>query len=195
MSGARSLRRNHWLFCLAAVLFAGSVGLWQTEAILDFRRPTVDQHLAPGERVIVDGVGYRLSGFTHATDLPMTPSQRGLDPDDDDLVSAIGGAELVLVVLNVELLDPNRDPKTLFCDVTLRDPAGRAWRTDGTVDYQVAKPEAVTCTGSLDSGPRVGVPFDVGLVYQVPAEVADQLTVRLRLSGGQQNRLLELIPR
>jgi hypothetical protein len=187
--------RDRWLLCLLAVVFAGSVGLWQTQAILQFRRPAVDLSVAPGERAEVEGVAYGLSGFTHAPDLPIAPSLQDAGDDSDDLVTAIGGAELVLVVLTVELRDPARDPKTVFCDVTLHDPAGRTWRTDSTVDYKVDKPAAVSCTGSLEGKPRVGVPFEVGLVFQVPAAVADQVTVRLRLSGGQQRQVLELRPR
>ena len=33
---------------------------------------------------------------------------------------------------------------------------------------------------------RWGCPFDVGAVFQVPADVVDQVSVRLRLSGGQE---------
>lgn len=195
MSVARTPGRwAPWLRCLVAVLFAAAVGLWQTQAILDFRRPGVDESLGPGQVAVIEGVSYGLSRFTHAPDLPIAPSLRDL-ADDGDLVSAIGGAELVLVVIGVELLDPGRDPRTVYCEATLRDPSGRSWRTDGSVDYRVAKPEAVSCTGSVDSKTRVGVPFEVGMVFQVPADVADQVTVRLRLSGGQQQRVLELRPR
>ena len=194
-TGGRSRRRNRWLLCLAAVLFATLVGLGQAHAILEFRRPGVDLVVAPGERVVVEGVGYRLRSLTHAADLPLTPTLHDLSDHDADLVSAVGGAELVLVVLTVDRVDPARDPNTLFCEVTLRDPAGRSWRSDGTVDYRVAKPEAVSCTGTAASPAKVGVPFDVGTVFQVPADVADQITVRLRLSGGQQRQVLELLPR
>jgi hypothetical protein len=188
-------RRRRWLLCLGVVVFAALVGLGQAHAILQFRRPGVDEIVAPGQRAVVDGANYRLSGFTHAADLPLTPALRDPGDDDDDLVSALGGAELVLVVVTVELGDPDRDPRTLFCDLTLRDPVGRSWRTDGTVDYRVARPEAVSCTGTPESPPRVGVPFDVGAVFQVPADVADQVTVRLRLSGGERGQVLELRPR
>lgn len=194
MTARRRRTVTRWLLCLAAVGFAGLVGLWQAQAISDFRRPAVDQSLGPGETAVVEGVSYRLGRFVHSPDLPIAPALR--DPSDDgDLVSATGGAELVLVVLSVERRDADRDPKTVFCDVTLRDPAGRTWRTDGTVDYRVDKPAAVSCTGPVNGTPKVGVPFEVGLVFQVPAAVADQLTVRLRLSGGQERRVLELRPR
>ena len=42
---------------------------------------------------------------------------------------------------------------------------------------------------------KVGVPFEVGTVFQVPADVVDDVTVRVRLSGGQGRSLLELRPR
>ena len=195
MTARRRRTLTRWLLCLAAVVFASLVGLWQAQAIWDFRRPAVDQSVGPGETAVEEGVSYRLARFAHAPDLPTAPSQGDPSDDSDDLVSALGGAELVLVVLSVERRDPARDPKSVFCDVTLRDPAGRTWRTDGTVDYRVDKPAAVSCTGPVNRTPKVGVPFEVGLVFQVPAAVADQLTVRLRLSGGQERRVLELRPR
>ena len=133
MTARRRRTLTRWLLCLAAVVFASLVGLWQAQAIWDFRRPAVDQSVGPGETAVEEGVSYRLARFAHAPDLPTAPSQGDPSDDSDDLVSALGGAELVLVVLSVERRDPARDPKTVFCDVTLRDPAGHTWRTDGTV--------------------------------------------------------------
>ena len=65
-----------WLRCLVAVLFAAAVGLWQTQAILDFRRPGVDESLGPGQVAVIEGVSYSMSRFTHAPDLPIAPSLR-----------------------------------------------------------------------------------------------------------------------
>jgi hypothetical protein len=76
----------------------------------------------------------------------------------------------------------------------LQDAAGRVWRTDGTVEYLVARPEAPTCSGSWEHPAELGVPFDVGLVYQVPADVTDEVRVRARLSGGAKRHLLEFRP-
>ena len=39
------------------------------------------------------------------------------------------------------------------------------------------------------------MPFEVGTVFQVPGDVVDDVTVRVRLSGGQDRSLLELRPR
>jgi len=186
-------RRRWWLLCLAGLVFATSVGLWQSRSIQQFRRPEVGQVLRTGERAVFDGVAYQLKAFTHAPELPIKPELRDLR--DADVVRALSGAELVQVVLTVERIDPGRRPDTVFCDLTLEDPSGRVWRSDSSVEYDVDGPEASTCGGVEESGPRVGRPFDVGQVFQVPADGVDRVTGRLRLSGGQGRLLLELQPR
>jgi hypothetical protein len=188
-----SRRVTWWILALAAVLFAAAVGTWQAQAILRFRQPTVDHSLVGRERVVVEGVAYRLTGFHHGADLPLRSDMR--DIRDSDVVSALAGAELVQVVLTVEIEDAARRPDSVFCDLTLEDHAGRSWRSDGTVGYEVAGPEASSCTGAYEKPPKAGVPFEVGTVFQVPADVVDDVTVRVRLSGGQGRYLLELRPR
>jgi len=186
-------RLTWWILCLAAVVFVAAVGTWQAQAILRFRQPTVDHTLVGQERVVVEGVAYQLTGFHHGADLPIRPDMR--DIRDSDVVSALAGAELVQVILTVELVDVARSPDSVFCDITLEDPAGRSWRSDGTVGYEVASPATSSCTGVYEKTSQVGVPFEVGTVFQVPADVVDDVTVRVRLSGGQDRSLLELRPR
>ena len=127
-----------WILCLAAVVFVAAVGTWQAQAIQRFRQPTVDHTLVDQERVVVEGVAYQLTGFHHGADLPIRADMR--DIRDSDVVSALAGAELVQVILTVELVDGTRSPDSVFCDITLEDPAGRSWRSDGTVGYEVARP-------------------------------------------------------
>ena len=193
MSSPSSPRVTWWILCLAAVVFAAGVGTWQAQAILRFRQPTVDYTLGDQERVVVEGVAYQLTGFHHGADLPIRPDLRDLR--DSDVVRAMAGAELVQVVLTVEIEDAARPPDSVFCDVTLEDSSGRSWRSDGTAGYEVAGPEASSCTGGYEKTPTVGVPFQVGAVFQVPVDAVDDVTVRVRLSGGQGRHLLELRPR
>ncbi len=183
-----------WTICLASLAFAAGVGTWQADAILHFRRPAVDQSLALGERVVIEGVGYGFTGFRSGAELPLDPALRH-GADDEDVVAALPGAELVQVLLTVEIEDPGRDPQSIYCDPTLVDPAGRTWRTDSDVGYRVAGPEAITCTGDPERRPEVGVPYEVGVVFEVPADAVPGIRVRVRLSGGQDQHLLELRPR
>jgi hypothetical protein len=188
-----SRRRTWWLLGLAAVLFATGVGLGQTRAVLEFRRPDVTESLTLGERTVVDGVAYRLTRFTAAPQLPLRPDLRSIR--DRAEVSALPGAELVQVILTVERVDPGRNPDTLFCDLSLQDSAGRRWSADGTVGYEVAGPAAITCGGAdPEKPPAVGVPFEMGQVFQLPADAVDDVTVRVQLSGGRGRYLLELHP-
>lgn len=196
MTGSRvtgSRRRQGVVaLCLAAVLFAVGVGLAQTESILQFRRPSVDQSLGPNEAAVVEGVSYRLTRFDHGADLPLKPSLR--QPQATTVVEALPGAELVLVVLSVEIEDPGRAAETVFCDLSLTDRTGRTWRGDGTIGYQVDAPENGSCSGG-EPAPRPGQPYDVATVFQLPAGSVDDVTVRARLSGGRVPWLLELRPR
>ena len=192
-TAASNRRVTWWILCLAAVVFAAAVGTWQAQAILRFRQPTVDHTLVGEERIVLEGVAYRLTGFHHGADLPIRSDMR--DIRDSDVVSALAGAELVQVVLTVELVDVARPSDTVFCDITVEDSAGRSWRSDSTVGYEVAGPGTSSCTGAYEKEPKVGVPFQVGTVFQVPADVVDDVTVRVRLSGGQGRYLLELRPR
>jgi hypothetical protein len=191
--GSRRQVRRWAGLCAAAILFTIAVGLWQAQAIQRFRHPPVDRTLTIGERAVVDGVAYQLTSLTHATELPVREISKVTRPSG--VVSALAGAELVLVVLTVEVVDPARDPETVYCEVTLQDAGRRSWRTDGTVEHVVAKPEAPTCSGSWEQPARLGTPFEVGLVYQVPADVTDELRVMARLSGGEGRYLLEFRPR
>lgn len=177
---------------LSAVLLVVGVGLAQTEAILGFRRPSVDQSIALTESARVEGVRYRLTTFDHAAQLPLKPSLRA--SEGRSTVAALPGAELVLVVLSVEIEDPARQPDTVFCDLSLVDGTGRTWRGDGTIGYRVDAPENGSCSGG-EPAPRPGQPYDVATVFQLPADAVDDVTVRARLSGGQTRSLLELRPR
>ncbi len=192
MTAPSRRRQGLAALCLAAVLFAVGVGLAQTESILRFRRPSVDQSVGPTGSALVDGVRYRLTGFDHGARLPLKPSLRG--SDGVDTVAALPGAELVLVVLSVEIEDPGRKPDTVLCDLSLTDGGGRTWRSDGTLGYRVDAPENGSCAGG-DPVPRPGQPYDVATVFQLPADAVDDVTVRVRLSGGSQRWLLELRPR
>jgi len=186
-------RRLGWAaLCASAILLTLGVGLDQTYAIRQFRDPPVTATLTTGERQEVDGVAYQLTSLTHARALPAAEGSRDRYPGG--MVSAMAGAELVLVVLTVELLDPARDPEMVFCTVTLADSAGRTWTTDGTVDYLVARPSNVSCTGGTKEPAKLGEPFEVGWVYQVPADVVGDLRVRARLSGGEGTYQLEFHP-
>lgn len=186
-------RARSWrLLCAAALLFTLGVGLWQATPIQRFRNPTVDQTLTTGQPVTIEGVIYRLTSLSHAPQLPVTAVVKESYPGG--VVRALPGAEFVQVVLTLERIDPARDPEYIFCDVTLTDGQGRSWTTDGTVDYVVEGPEAVTCRGGGEEPPPLGTPYDVGKVYQVPADVAGDLRVRVRLSGGLDQHLLELRP-
>jgi hypothetical protein len=187
-------RRQGWAaLCASAILFTLGVGLDQSQAIRQFRDPPVTATLTTGERQVVDGVAYQLTSLIHARALPADEGSRDRYPGG--MVSAMAGAELVLVVLTVERLDPARDPEMVFCTVTLEDSAGRRWVTDGTVDYVVARPPSVSCIGNTEDSPKLGEPFEVGWVYQVPADVVGDLRVRARLSGGDGTHLLEFDPR
>lgn len=190
-SGRR--RRAAWAaLCAASILFTLGVGLDQTQAIQQFRDPPVIATLSIGERQVVDGVAYQLTSFTHAPALPADEGSRENYPGG--MVRAIPGAELVLVVLTVERLDPARDPEMVFCTVTLADAAGRSWTTDGTVEYAVARPPGISCRGGSDEPAKLAEPFEVGWVFQVPADVVGDLRVRARLSGGGGTYQLELRP-
>ncbi|GAA3710455.1 hypothetical protein GCM10022204_31100 [Microlunatus aurantiacus] len=193
MTGNDTRRRNGLVaLCLAAVLFAAGIGLGQTQAILQFRRPSVDQSLGPAESALVEGVRYRLSTFDHGARLPLKRSLR--DPESGTVVEALPGAELVLVVLSVEIVTSGRLASTVFCDLSLTDESGRTWRGDGTIGYRVEAPENGSCSGG-DPPPQPGQPYDVATVFQLPADAVDHVTVRARLSGGQVPWLLELRPR
>ena len=111
---------------------------------------------------MVEGVAYRLTGFHHGARLPISPDMR--DIRDSDVVGALAGAELVQVVLTVELVDAARPPDSVFCDITLEDPAGRSWHSHGTVGYEVSGPATSSCTGVYQKTSKVGVPFEVGTV-------------------------------
>lgn len=187
----RRRRQGLLALSLSAVLLVVGVGLDQTEAILGFRRPSVDQSVAPTESALVEGVRYRLTRFDHAAALPLKPSLRA---SGSSTVAALPGAELVLVVLSVQIEDAGRKPDTIFCDLSLVDGTGRTWRGDGTIGYQVDAPENGSCSGG-DPAPRPGQPYDVATVFQLPADAVDDVTVRARLSGGQTRSLLELRPR
>jgi hypothetical protein len=189
---ARRRRRHGWAaLCAAASLFTLGVGLDQTQAIIQFRDPPVVASLAAGERRVVDGVAYRLTAFRHAPALPAAASSRDTYPGG---VRAMAGAELVLVVVTVERLDPGRDPTMVFCTVTLDDAAGRSWTTDGTVEYAVARPLNTPCNGGTEAPAPLGEPFEVSWVFQVPAEVVAGVRVRARLSGGAGTYQLEFRP-
>ena len=58
---------------------------------------------------------------------------------------------------------------------------GRRWTTSD-LSYKVKLPAAPTCSGSSDNKAAVRVPFQVGALFVVPADAADRLTFRLRLS-------------
>jgi hypothetical protein len=160
----------------------------------EFRRGDLaDADLAG--RSVVENVTHGkhlLTRFDHGTELPLKPSLR--QPQGTTVVGALPGAELVLVVLSVEIEDPGRAAETVFCDLSLTDRSGRTWRGDGTIGYQVDAPENGSCSGG-DPAPRPGQPYDVATVFQLPADAVDDVTVRARLSGGQVPWLLELRPR
>lgn len=178
--------RRAWVVALvAAALLMTGVGLQQSRAVRQFRDPPVTTVLELGQRQEVDGVAYQLTSFTHAAGLPARPSARDRYPGG--LVTALTGAELVLVVLTLERVDPARDPAMVFCDVTLADGLGRSWTTEaGLAAYDVDQPAAVTCSGLVEDDERPGLrqPYQVGFVFQVPTDAVDSLVVRARLSGG-----------
>lgn len=181
------------IWCVVAVVVTLGVGFQHSQSIQRFRDPATVATVAIGQPQLVDGATYELASFTHAPALPGRPGPG--DDSPDPLVDAMTGAELVQVVLTVERIELARDPATMFCTVTVADDAGRSWTADLSVGYEVAGPEAVTCTGGLDEPARVGEPFDVAFVFQVPADAADRLVVKARLTGGVGTHLVEFRPR
>lgn len=190
------MRRRAWVVALvAAVLLMIGVGAQQSTAIRQFRNPPVTAVSQLNERQQLDGVGYRLASVTHAAALPARSIAADRYPGG--MVPAVAGAELVLVVLAVDRVDPARDPEMVFCDVTVVDERGRSWSAgsfDG--DYDLEGPAEVTCSGGIDGQtPPLHQPYEVGFVFQVPADAVDSLVVRARLSGGPAGTLLlELRP-
>lgn len=191
------MRTRAWVLALvAAVLLMVGGGVHQSKAIRQFRNPPVTAVVGPNERVELDGVAYQLTSFTHAAALPARKVTA--TPYPGGLVPALRGAELVLVVLTVERVDPARDPEMVFCDVMLVDDRGRSWSAGNfDADYDLERPAEVTCSGGIDGErPPLHHPYEVGFAFQVPADVVDSLVVRTRLSGGPAGTLLlELRPR
>ena len=74
--------------------------------------------------------------------------------------------------------------------MTVNDADGRRWTTSD-VSYKVMGPTAPTCSGSFDDKAALRVPFQVGALFMVPADAADQLTFRLRLST--ERKLVEFV--
>lgn len=166
-----------WLFVASVVLALGISG-WQARYIRQFRDPAPTVESRVGQPVSVAGTSFKLDAFTVAEQLP------GREPTADPVV-ALPGAVLVQTLLTVEVLDPHRDLSTLYCEFVLVDDRGRRWRRSTEVEYDVAGPEALTCSGTTDRPVRLGRPFQLGVVFMVPAEAADQLRLRMRLPTEQ----------
>ncbi len=147
---------------------------WPAVQILRFRSPEPSVVAAVGEPVVVGGVRYRVDRFDVGPEFPAAES-------DQPPVTAPAGAELVRVVFTEEVVDPGRDLETLFCDPTAYAVDGRTWsRTD--LEYRLAMPEALTCSGASEAPVAVGRPFEVGVAFLVPVDAVVGLSFRLRLS-------------
>ena len=169
--------RTRWVVA-AAVLMVLALGICtvQAAAILRFRNPRPDVVAGVGEPVTVDGVSYRLDTFTVAPQL--AAKEPGAEP-----IRAMADAILVQSVLTVRVEDPSRDLTAIYCTRRLVTPDGRSW-SDFDDAYKVAGPERVTCSTSDDQPVTVGRPYQVGSVYQIPASVADQVSLRVELGSG-----------
>lgn len=158
----------------ASVAFALGVSAWQAELHWSARNPPPPATLAVGETATVAGTTFRLDSLEVAPRLPAA------DPEQQ-WVEAPDGAVIVQVVLTTEIVDDGVDPETHYCFATAVDDDGRIWRTDG-IGYEVAGPEALTCSGTIEDPIRRGEELSVGFVFLVPAAVADEIAVDLDLS-------------
>ena len=176
-------RARPWLLFGTGLLVALIICGWQASLILRFRSPDPTVAARVGESVVVGGVRYRVDTFETADRFPAA------QPDTPD-VTAMAGATLVKIIFTEEVIDPGRDLSTLYCDFTVHGPDDRRWSTASDIAYQVRMPEAVTCGGASEKPAQLRVPFEVGALFMVPADAADTLTFRIRLSTERE--LLEV---
>jgi hypothetical protein len=158
----------------ASVAFALGVAAWQAELHWSARNPPPPATLEIGETATVAGTTFRLDSLEVAPRLPAA------DPEQQ-WVEAPEGAVLVQAVLTTEIVDDGVDPETHYCFATAVDDDGRIWRTDD-LGYQVAGPEALTCSGTSEEPIRPGEELTVGFVFLVPGAVAEEIAVDLDLS-------------
>lgn len=159
---------------LATVLALGICTV-QAAAILRFREPAPLVTAAVGQPVTSDGVTYRVDAFTVASQLPANDSTKP--------VRAMARAKLIQTIVTVRVDDPARDLTTIDCTMTLAAADGRNWQPsdDG---YDVLGPDRVTCSSSEEHPVKVGRPFQVGAVFEIPASATDAVT--LQLGSGRQ---------
>jgi len=176
-------RARPWLLFGTGLLIALIICGWQASLILRFRSPDPTVTARLGESVVVGGVSYRVDSFETADRFPAA------QPDTPD-VAAMPGATLVKIIFTEEVVDPGRDLETVYCDLTVHGPDDRRWATASDIASSVKMPEAVTCGGAAEKPVQLRVPFQVGALFMVPADAADTLTFRMRLSTERE--LLEV---
>jgi hypothetical protein len=173
--------RTRWVVAtLVAAVLAAVLCAVQAVAILRFRDPQPDVIAAVGDSVSSQGVTFRVDTFTVATQLP---AKKGAGP-----LRAMTGAVLVRNVVTVRVDDPGRDLTKVYCGFSLVAPDGRAWQPSDDA-YKAAGPERVTCASNADLPLTIGRPYEVGTAFEIPAELAGE--VSLRIEQGWQEQILQ----
>ena len=166
--------RRRWLpaSCLAIAIALATAG-WQAWIYWSPRNPKPDVITPVGNQVGAHGATFRIDDVRVGREFP---SAQG-----DATVTAPKRAVIVLVIMTTEIVDESLPGKDNLCETTLIDPAGRSWRTESDISFDLKRPEAVSCTGTLDRRIRPHRPLRVGFSFVIPADAADDFDIRLAL--------------